>query len=90
MLPQSAHQGLSDCAGLLQESGSFGAAEALWAAELEVAPNGVHGSLHGLLHGDNELELQVYGEGYWPPDLLLEESHTYHVHFRPPLDMDRG
>ncbi len=58
--------------------------------ELEVAPNGVHGSLHGLLHGDNELRFEVYGEGYWPPDLLVEETRSYSIRYRPPLDLDRG
>lgn len=58
--------------------------------ELDVARNGAHGSLHGLLHGDNELRLQVFGEGYWPPGLLIEETRSYHVRFRPPLDLDRG
>ncbi|MBW2393606.1 MAG: hypothetical protein JRG95_05005 [Deltaproteobacteria bacterium] len=58
--------------------------------ELEVAQNGVHGSLHGLLHGDNELRLEIYGEGYWPPGLLLEETRTYHIRFRPRLDFNRG
>lgn len=58
--------------------------------ELEVAQNGVHGSLHGLLHGDNELRLEIYGEGYWPPGLLLEETRTYHIQFRPRLDFDQG
>ncbi|MCP5058219.1 MAG: hypothetical protein GY937_16055 [bacterium] len=62
--------------------------------ELEIAQNGVHGSLHGLLHGllhgDNELRLEIYGEGYWPPGLLLEETRTFHIQFRPRLDFNQG
>ncbi|MCP3985949.1 MAG: hypothetical protein GY723_16325 [bacterium] len=58
--------------------------------ELDLAQNGAHGSLHGLLHGDNELRLQIFGEGYWPHGLLLEETRTYHIQFRPRLDFDRG
>lgn len=58
--------------------------------ELAVAKNGAHGSLHGLLHGDNELRLQIFGAAYWPPGLLTEETRIFHIQFRPPLDIDRG
>jgi len=58
--------------------------------ELEVAANGAHGSLHGLLEGDNELRFEIYGTGFWPEDLLVQETRSFRIRFRPPLHVDQG
>jgi hypothetical protein len=58
--------------------------------ELEVADNGAHGSLHGLLEGDNELRFEIYGTGYWPDDLVVLETRSFRIRFRPPLQHHRG
>lgn len=58
--------------------------------ELELAANGVHGSLHGLLDGENWLELAVFGRGWWPRDLLVEERHRIRILYRSPIRANQG
>jgi hypothetical protein len=59
-------------------------------AQLEVAENGVHGRLHGLLDGPNVLRLQAFGRGLFGHRVLVEESVEREILYRPPLDLDRG
>ncbi len=58
--------------------------------QLKVAKNGAHGSLQGLLEGPNELRLEVFGSGWWPADLHVEERHTLTVLYRPPRQLNQG
>lgn len=58
--------------------------------QLTVAENGVHGTLHGLLEGENVLRLEVFGSGPWPGRWLVEQTRELRVRFRPPLDWSRG
>ena len=58
--------------------------------QLEVAPNGAHGSLHTLLSGTNVLRFEVFGRGVWPPEVLVEESAERRVEYDAPLNLDRG
>ncbi len=58
--------------------------------ELELAANGAHGSLHGLLDGENWLELAVFGHGWWPEDLLVEERHRIRILYRSPIRANQG
>ena len=55
--------------------------------QLEVAANGVHGRLHGLLDGDNRLEVAAFGRGWlgW-----WESRRVMALRYRRPLDADRG
>lgn len=61
---------------------------------LEVARNGAHGELHGLLDGSNQLRLRIFGTGLAGPEvgpgLWFEEVQDLEVWYRPPLDWDRG
>jgi hypothetical protein len=57
--------------------------------EVEVATNGAHGVLHGLLEGSNTLELEIFGRGLWPSGVLVEERHVRRVMFRPPQGLDQ-
>lgn len=57
---------------------------------LAVAKNGAHGVLYGLLDGDNRVRVEIFGRGYWPTGLLVEEARELEVQFRRPLDLDRG
>ena len=57
---------------------------------LEIASNGVHGRLHGLLDGPNRLRLEVFGRGRWPAGLLVEQACELEVLYRPPSGLDRG
>ncbi len=58
--------------------------------ELDVAKNGAIGSLHTLLEGENELRLEVRGEALWPRDLLVQETRTFRILFRPPVHSRQG
>jgi len=57
---------------------------------LTVAENGAHGTLHGLLEGENILRLEVFGSGPWPGRWLVEQSRELRLRFRPPMDWSRG
>ena len=57
---------------------------------LAVANNGAHGTLYGLLDGDNRVSFEIFGRGYWPTDLLVEEAREFQVLFRRPLNLARG
>lgn len=57
---------------------------------LLVAGNGAEGSLHVLLEGENELIISVYGEGFWPRYVWIEERHVHRIHYRPPIGWNRG
>jgi hypothetical protein len=57
---------------------------------LEIASNGVHGRLHGLLDGPNRLRVEVFGRGRWPAGLLVEQACELEVLYRPPSGLDRG
>ena len=58
--------------------------------ELELAANGAHGSLHGLLDGENVLELAIYGRGWWPDDLWVEERRRVRIVYRSPFRANQG
>jgi hypothetical protein len=57
---------------------------------LAIGENGAHGRLHGLVDGPNVLELSVFGRGFWPLPLLLEERERVEFAHRRPLDLDQG
>lgn len=61
---------------------------------LEVARNGAHGELHGLLDGRNRLRLRIFGTGLagpgFGPELWFEEVRELEVWYRRPVDWDRG
>jgi hypothetical protein len=57
---------------------------------LETAPNGAHGRLTGLLDGPNTIRLQVFGRGFWPPQMLVEETRELEILYRPPINIDRA
>jgi hypothetical protein len=57
---------------------------------LEIASNGVHGRLHGLLEGPNRLRLEIFGRGRWPRGVLVEQVCELEVLYRPPSGIDRG
>lgn len=52
--------------------------------------NGAYGRLHGLLDGENELRVQVFGRLPWPPGVFVERERGARVVRRRPLDVDRG
>ena len=58
--------------------------------ELERAENGVHGHLHGLLDGENRLQLEVFGRAPWAFCTLVEESRELRVFFRRAVTHDRA
>ena len=57
-------------------------------AQCMVARNGISGELHGLLDGENRVE--VHGRVRQPGGLEREESREVRVRFRPPPGFDRG
>jgi hypothetical protein len=59
-------------------------------AGLDSAENGVHGTLHGLLDGENVLRLEVFGRPPWPSGVLWEETRELRVFFRRPVTVDRA
>ena len=59
-------------------------------ALLTVAGNGVSGRLHGLLEGENVLELSGFARGPWRRQALLLFERRVRVLYRPRLDASRG
>jgi hypothetical protein len=55
-----------------------------------VAANGASGRLHGLLEGENLLELSAFARAPWRRDVLLQFERRVRVLYRPRLDADRG
>ena len=57
---------------------------------LTTGENGSFGHVVGLLPGDNELRLEVFGRVPFAPDRLFEQARVLHVWLRVPVDLDRG
>lgn len=58
--------------------------------DFTTAGNGAYARLSALLDGENVLRVEVFGEGWWPPGVLLEDTREVRVLLRRPVDLDRG
>jgi len=59
--------------------------------QLAVATNGCEGVLHGLLDGENDLRLEVFGRvRALPAGWLIRQERTLRVSFHHPVAWDRG
>lgn len=58
--------------------------------EFTTAANGAYARIAALLDGENVLRFEVFGQGCWPPGLLVEEAREVHILMRPPLFLHRG
>ena len=57
--------------------------------QLTVGANGVAGSVAPLLEGQNTLELQVFGRGWWG-GRYYQDGARIRLDARPPIGLDRG
>ena len=58
--------------------------------EFTTADNGAYARIAALLDGENVLRFEIFGEGYWPRGVLVEEAREVRILMRPPLFLHRG
>jgi len=54
------------------------------------ARNGAYGRLHGVLEGENVLDVRVEGPSWWLDGRPYESRHRVRFHARSPQDWNRG
>jgi hypothetical protein len=58
--------------------------------EFTTADNGAYARIAALLDGENVLRFEIFGQGYWPRGVLVEEAREVRILMRPPLLLHRG